>query len=79
MQAFPCSPGSGVEKELHNMSSEDVNRYLAMEEAAAYLNVSRRWVYRDSRRHRLPRYYFGGKLRFKLADLDVWAQQQKVS
>ncbi|MGK5448004.1 hypothetical protein [Streptomyces radiopugnans] len=36
-------------------------------------------MYRESQRHGLPRYYFGGKLRFKVADLDMWAQQQKVS
>lgn len=36
-------------------------------------------MYRESQRHGLPRYYFGGKLRFKVADLDNWAQQQKVS
>ncbi|WP_460075539.1 helix-turn-helix domain-containing protein [Streptomyces variabilis] len=55
------------------------SRYLGVDEAAAYLNVSRRWMYRESQRHGLPRYYFGGKLRFKVVDLDVWAQQQKVS
>jgi hypothetical protein len=36
-------------------------------------------MYRESQRHGLPRYYFGGKLRFKVTDLDVWARQQKVS
>ncbi|SOD90617.1 hypothetical protein SAMN06272765_6540 [Streptomyces sp. Ag109_G2-15] len=36
-------------------------------------------MYRESQRYGLPRYYFGGKLRFKVADLDNWARQQKVS
>ncbi|MET9871168.1 MULTISPECIES: helix-turn-helix domain-containing protein [unclassified Streptomyces] len=58
--------------------SENVNRYLTVDEAAAYLGLNRRWMYRESRRHGLARYYFGGKLRFKVADLDNWAQQQKL-
>lgn len=54
-------------------------RYLQVDEAAAYLGLSTRWIYRESQRHGLPRYYFGGKLRFKVTDLENWAQQQKVS
>ncbi|WP_420864032.1 helix-turn-helix domain-containing protein [Streptomyces deccanensis] len=53
--------------------------YLGVDEAATYLGMSRRWMYRESRRHGLPRYYFGGSLKFKVTDLDNWAQQQKVS
>ncbi|MFC9546977.1 helix-turn-helix domain-containing protein [Streptomyces sp. NPDC056956] len=64
---------------VHGTGDERGSRYLGVDEAAAYLNLSRRWMYRESQRHGLPRYYFGGKLRFKVADLDVWAQQQKVS
>ncbi|MYS54145.1 helix-turn-helix domain-containing protein [Streptomyces sp. SID6013] len=51
---------------------------MGVDEAASYLNVSRRWMYRDSQRHGVPRYYFGGKLRFRVEDLDSWARQQKV-
>ncbi|MFI0966423.1 helix-turn-helix domain-containing protein [Streptomyces sp. NPDC021080] len=54
-------------------------RYLGVDEAAAYLNVGRRWMYRESQRHGVARYYFGGKLRFSIAELDAWAKQQKVS
>ncbi|MFD5473703.1 helix-turn-helix domain-containing protein [Streptomyces sp. NPDC127105] len=54
-------------------------RYLKVDEAAAYLGLSRRWMYRESQHHGLPRYYFGGKLRFNVADLDNWAQQQRIS
>ncbi|MBN3933233.1 helix-turn-helix domain-containing protein [Streptomyces verrucosisporus] len=64
---------------VHGVSGERTSRYLGVDEAAAYLNLSRRWMYRESQRHGLPRYYFGGKLRFKVADLNMWAQQQKVS
>jgi excisionase family DNA binding protein len=58
--------------------SDGGGRYLGVDEAAVYLGMSRRWMYRESRRHGVPRYYFGGQLRFKVADLDHWAQQQKV-
>ncbi|MFD7528672.1 MULTISPECIES: helix-turn-helix domain-containing protein [unclassified Streptomyces] len=55
------------------------SRFLGIAEAAEYLDMSRRWMYRDSRRYGIPRYYFGGLLKFKVEDLDRWAQQQKVS
>ncbi|MBO8184222.1 helix-turn-helix domain-containing protein [Streptomyces spirodelae] len=54
-------------------------RYVGVSEAAFYLDVSKRWLYRESRRHGVPRYYFGGKLKFRLEDLDRWARQQKAS
>ncbi|MBQ0855409.1 helix-turn-helix domain-containing protein [Streptomyces sp. BH-SS-21] len=54
-------------------------QYLRVDEAASYLGMSRRWMYRESQRHGLPRYYFGGKLRFRVGDLDSWARQQKMS
>ncbi|MFJ4868624.1 helix-turn-helix domain-containing protein [Streptomyces sp. NPDC088757] len=54
-------------------------RFLGIAEAAKYLDMSQRWMYRDSRRHGVPRYYFGGRLKFKVEDLERWAQQQKVS
>lgn len=64
---------------VHGTPDQWTRPYLGVDEAAAYLNVSPRWMYRESQRHGLPRYYFGGKLRFKVTDLDVWARQQKVS
>ncbi|WP_353961767.1 helix-turn-helix domain-containing protein [Streptomyces sp. NBC_01767] len=54
-------------------------RFLGIAEAAEYLDMSQRWMYRDSRRYGIPRYYFGGRLKFKVEDLERWAQQQKVS
>ncbi|MFF5454721.1 helix-turn-helix domain-containing protein [Streptomyces sp. NPDC012950] len=54
-------------------------RFLGIAEAAEYLDMSQRWMYRDSRRYGIPRYYFGGRLKFKIEDLERWAQQQKVS
>ncbi|GGT15241.1 hypothetical protein GCM10010222_66660 [Streptomyces tanashiensis] len=53
------------------------SQFLGIAEAAEYLGMSQRWMYRDSRRHGLPRYYFGGRLKFKVEDLERWAQQQK--
>lgn len=55
-----------------------VRQFMGVNDAAVYLDVSERWMYRDSRRHGIPRYYFGGKLKFKVEDLDRWASQQKV-
>ncbi|MFG3492254.1 helix-turn-helix domain-containing protein [Streptomyces sp. NPDC047972] len=55
------------------------SRFLGVAEAAEYLDMSQRWMYRDSRRHGIPRYYFGGRLKFKVDDLERWVQQQKVS
>ncbi|WP_374119768.1 helix-turn-helix domain-containing protein [Streptomyces sp. MBT42] len=52
---------------------------MGIAEAAEYLDMSLRWMYRDSRRHGIPRYYFGGRLKFKVEDLERWAQQQKVA
>ena len=54
-------------------------RFLGIVEAAEYLDMSQRWMYRDSQRYGLPRYYFGGRLKFKVEDLERWVQQQKVS
>ncbi|MFF7776999.1 helix-turn-helix domain-containing protein [Streptomyces tanashiensis] len=55
------------------------SRFLGVAEAAEYLDMSQRWMYRDSRRHGVPRYYFGGRLKFKVEDLERWVQQQKVA
>ncbi len=63
---------------VHGAAGGEGERYLGVDEAAVYLSMSRRWIYRESRRHGLPRYYFGGKIRFKVTDLEDWAQQQKV-
>ncbi|MEV7085819.1 helix-turn-helix domain-containing protein [Streptomyces sp. NPDC093085] len=54
-------------------------QYIGISDAAQYLDMTERWMYRESLRHGLPRYYFGGKVKFKVQDLDRWAQQQKVS
>ncbi|MFV5992726.1 helix-turn-helix domain-containing protein [Streptomyces sp. NPDC056231] len=54
-------------------------RFLGIVEAAEYLDMSQRWMYRDSQRYGIPRYYFGGRLKFKVGDLERWAQQQRVS
>ncbi|MEV4452556.1 MULTISPECIES: helix-turn-helix domain-containing protein [Streptomyces] len=70
---------SGRKAARDSLGERRGHQYLKVDEAAAYLGLSRRWMYRESGRYGLPRYYFGGKLRFKVADLDHWARQQKVS
>ncbi|MEU0845697.1 helix-turn-helix domain-containing protein [Streptomyces sp. NPDC005962] len=57
------------------MSSE----FIGVAAAAAYLDVSERWMYRQSLRYGIPRYRFGGKVKFKVVDLDRWARQQRIS
>ncbi|WP_217231812.1 helix-turn-helix domain-containing protein [Streptomyces anulatus] len=54
-------------------------RYVGISDASAYLGMSQRWMYRESRKHGIPRYYFGGRLKFRIDDLDRWAQQQKTT
>ncbi|MFD6969592.1 helix-turn-helix domain-containing protein [Streptomyces sp. NPDC059979] len=54
-------------------------QFVGIADAAEYLDMSERWMYRDSQQHGIPRYYFGGRLKFKVEDLDRWAQQQKVA
>ncbi|WP_422399183.1 helix-turn-helix domain-containing protein [Streptomyces netropsis] len=53
-------------------------QFLGVSEAAVYLGMSKRWIYRESLRHGIPRYHFGGRVKFKVADLDKWVRQQKV-
>ncbi|MEW1720275.1 helix-turn-helix domain-containing protein [Streptomyces sp. NPDC093109] len=52
---------------------------MGISDAAQYLDMSERWMYRESLRHGLPRYHFGGKVKFKVEELDRWARQQKVA
>ncbi|MEV6477522.1 helix-turn-helix domain-containing protein [Streptomyces sp. NPDC051657] len=54
-------------------------RYVGISDASTYLGMSQRWMYRESRKHGIPRYYFGGRLKFRIDDLDRWAQQQKTT
>ncbi|MGC5039955.1 helix-turn-helix domain-containing protein [Streptomyces sp. DT190] len=63
----------------HSARRAEVRRYVGVDEAAKFLGVSRSWMYRESKRHGVPRYHFGGKLRFQVTELAKWAQQQRVS
>ncbi|MEU5191775.1 helix-turn-helix domain-containing protein [Streptomyces klenkii] len=51
---------------------------MGLTKAAEYLDMSERWMSRESSLHGIPRYYFGRKVMFKVSDLDRWARQQKV-
>ncbi|MFE4667487.1 helix-turn-helix domain-containing protein [Streptomyces sp. NPDC056716] len=72
--------GTGLKRagSAQEAGNDGAGRYLTVGEAAAYLAVSRRWMYRESGRHGIPRYYFGGNLRFSTTELDRWVQQQKT-
>ncbi|WP_443049438.1 helix-turn-helix domain-containing protein [Streptomyces sp. HD] len=52
-------------------------RYMGTSDASTYLDMAERWMYRESRRHGIPRFCFGGKLKFKGDDLERWVRQQR--
>jgi excisionase family DNA binding protein len=48
------------------------DRYLNIEEAAAYLNVPKSWIYQNHKLKRIPYYKLQRKLLFKADELDSW-------
>lgn len=53
--------------------------YLTRREAAAYLNVSEKWLAQSGRRQGPTFYKFGASCRYLLADVMDWARQQRVA
>lgn len=51
--------------------------YMSVAEAAAYLGVSRDWVYEKAAAGDLPSYKFGGHRRFRKAELDAWVEAHR--
>jgi excisionase family DNA binding protein len=45
---------------------------LNAEQAAALLNVSKRWVYNEARHDRIPHVRFGTSVRFDEDELERW-------
>lgn len=54
-------------------------RCMGTSDASACLDMAERWTYRESRRHGIPRYYFGGKLKCKADDLERRVRQQRAA
>ncbi|WP_327585022.1 helix-turn-helix domain-containing protein [Nonomuraea sp. NBC_00507] len=48
-----------------------------VQQVAAYLNISKRWVYRDGRSYGLPIFMIGRQLRARPADVRAWVEQQR--
>lgn len=53
-------------------------RLLTIDEAAAHLGVTRRWVRRAVEERRLPYYKLGVLVRFDAADLDAYLDAGRV-
>jgi excisionase family DNA binding protein len=51
------------------------NRWLSVEEAAAYLGVGRDTIYRWIKNHNLPTYKVGRLWKFKAEELDKWVKE----
>lgn len=52
-----------------------MSKYLNIDDAAAYLGVSKRWIYGHV--NLLPHRKFGGFLKFTADELDKWADSQR--
>jgi excisionase family DNA binding protein len=57
--------------EQHNGRNK---RYLDIEEAAEYLDLSVSWLYKLTSARKIPFYKPGRSLRFKPEDLDEWME-----
>ncbi|MGW8376013.1 hypothetical protein [Streptomyces sp. ODS28] len=58
-------------------------QFMNAKQTAEYLNMSITWVYRDAPTAGLVPYKFGqgrnAKLQFRIADVQMWARQQKLT
>lgn len=81
----PLDNGAGKRRNAKQISPKEPTRpaqghaserFLTLDQAAEYLNVSPRTVRRYVRDRRLKSYLFGGSLlRFRKSDLDRWAER----
>jgi excisionase family DNA binding protein len=53
------------------------DRLITAAEAAAILNVSKAWVYEQTRRQRMPHVRLGRYVRYRRTTLDAWLQEQE--
>ena len=52
----------------------EVERFVAIQEAAEFLGVRVSWIYEQVRLNRMPSHKAGHFRRFKLSELDDWAR-----
>jgi excisionase family DNA binding protein len=53
--------------------------FVGIEEAARFLGVKRSWMYEQCRLNKLPSHKVGPFRRFRLSELEAWAQADKKS
>ena len=58
------------------MTNRDREPFVPTEEAASFLGKERGWLYDNLDRLDIPHVRIGRQLRFRISDLDSWAQQQ---
>ena len=54
-------------------------RWLSVEEAAAYLGISRETVYKWIERKRMPAHKVGRLWKFQAEEIDAWVRQGKAA
>jgi excisionase family DNA binding protein len=57
---------------IQNIPPASPHALLTLEETAAFLKVSKSWIYERTRKGTMPHLKLGKYLRFPLADLLVW-------
>ena len=55
------------------------DRLLTLDEVAAYVGVSKRWLYTQARTGRLPAILIARTYRFRLSDVDAFVDGFRVS
>lgn len=56
-----------------------IEPWVASKGAAEHLGVKASWLYNNQERLGIPRAKFGNTYRYKLSQLDTWAEQQTAS
>jgi excisionase family DNA binding protein len=59
-------------------SGTSSNRLISATQLAAYLGVSRRWVYLQVEQHELPAYQLGRALRFDWSAVLRWLESRRI-
>lgn len=60
---------------IHDQDQE----WLTRQQAAAYLNISPRWLASADGRGTVPYFKFGGQVRYCKTELDKWARAQRAA
>lgn len=60
------------------MQAEHTPQFLDVEQTAAYLGVTERWVRRAVTERRIPFHKLGHYVRFRVDDLDAYLAAQRV-